>query len=370
MHNEKPHIQSVGKIHKVLFDYPVGTGVGTSAVAQDGNGPCIRVLFPKVIVPYPLDVVADKLGGVVAYSHCHIADISGNVIYAVRNKHSVTERTEVMVVRFQNSVRKSLAGSFEVPEQFLLLGIDADDRDTDLLQGLARGCNVLELFVPVLDLPHRYILAEGTLSKTETVKYLSDMISGDFISGLGKFVSDLGLVQGYPYHILILREAGHMGFDDTNYSLRPFRVLGQHCMTSASLPADAPFGESVTGMQFLQSILKSMSADSHIFAKFAVAESLRPETFCSCGKKQSSGSFIQPGHIRLFTWREYFWRSFRMHPYITWLFYKDTKFSPDLLYYAIDNQIIKQIFYAFSLNHNQATFDSDFRGQNCHLKAA
>lgn len=51
MHNEKPHIQSVGKIHEILFDYPVGTGVGTSSIAQDGNGPCTRVLFSKVSVP-------------------------------------------------------------------------------------------------------------------------------------------------------------------------------------------------------------------------------------------------------------------------------------------------------------------------------
>ena len=33
-----------------------------------------------------------------------------------------------------------------------------------------------------------------------------------------------------------------------------------------------------------------------------------------------------------------------MHPYNSWLFYKDTKFSPDLLYYIIDNQIINLIF--------------------------
>lgn len=46
MHNKKPHIQSVGKIHKVLFDYLVGT----SAITQDGNCPCIGILFPEVIV--------------------------------------------------------------------------------------------------------------------------------------------------------------------------------------------------------------------------------------------------------------------------------------------------------------------------------
>lgn len=83
MHNEKPHIQSVGKIHKVLFDYPVGTGVGTSAVAQDGNRTCIRILSLKVIVPDSFDVRADEFGGVVTGTHCHVADIPGDVIDTV-----------------------------------------------------------------------------------------------------------------------------------------------------------------------------------------------------------------------------------------------------------------------------------------------
>ena len=59
-----------------------------------------------------------------------------------------------------------------------------------------------------------------------------------------------------------------------------------------------------------------------------------------------------------------------MHPYNSWLFYKDTKFSPDLLYYIIDNQMIKLIFCAMSPKRNQASFDSDFRERNRHLMAA
>jgi len=59
-----------------------------------------------------------------------------------------------------------------------------------------------------------------------------------------------------------------------------------------------------------------------------------------------------------------------MHLYITWSFYKDTKFSPDLLFYIIDNQIIKQIFFTLSRELVQVPFELDFRGQNHHLMAA
>lgn len=59
-----------------------------------------------------------------------------------------------------------------------------------------------------------------------------------------------------------------------------------------------------------------------------------------------------------------------MHLYNSWLFYKDTKFSPDLLYYIIGNQIIKLAFYTMSLIRDRASFDSDSRGRNRLLMAA
>lgn len=370
MHNKKPHIQSVGKIHKVLFDYLVGTGVGTSAITQDGNRLCIRILFPEVIVPDPFDVLTYKLRCVVTDSHCHITDILCDIVYAVRNKHSVTERAEVVVVRPQASVRKCLAGPFEVAEQFLLLGVDADDRDAGLLQRLAYGRNVLELLVPVLDISHRNILAERTFTKTETIKYLSDMVPRDFMPGFGKLILDMGLGYGYPYHPIILGKTGSVGFYNLNDRLDPFRVLGQNGMTSATLSADTAFSERLPRLQFLQSNLKSMCADSHFCAKFAITEPLIFETFCLCRKEQSSASFVQAGHIRLFIWREYFWRSFRVHLYALSLLYKDTEFPPDLLYHIIDNQIIKLIFCTMLPRRGQASSGSGFKGRNYHSMAA
>ena len=370
MHDKKPHIQPVGKIHKVLFDYLVGTGIGTSAITQDGDCPCVRILFPEVIVPDPFDVLADKLGGVVAGSHCHITDILCDVVYAMRDKRSATERAEVMVVRLRTPVRKCPSGSSEVAGQILLLGVDADDGDAGLLQRLAYGCDVLELLVPVLYVSHGNILAEGALPKAKMVKYLSDMVPGDFMSGFGKLAPDLRPADGDPSHGLVLRKAGHVGLYDPDRSPHPFRMLWQRGVTASSGPADAPFRERVAGMQFLQPFLKSVRADSHIFAKFAVAESPGLEAFSPRGKKQSSVPFVQTRHISQLCWREYFWRRFRMHLYDLSLLYKDTNFSPDLLYYIIGNQIIKLIFLHVLLIRDRASFDSDSRGRNRLLMAA
>ena len=112
-----------------------------------------------------------------------------------------------------------------------------------------------ELLVPVLDVSHRDVLAERTLPKAKMIKYLSDMVPGDFISGLGKFAPDLCLADGDPSHGLILRKAGHVGLYDPDHRPQPFRMLGQRGVTASSVPADASFPERVAGMQFLQSFL-------------------------------------------------------------------------------------------------------------------
>lgn len=78
MNKKNPDTQFVGKIHKALLDDSVCAGVRTAAVAQDDESMGIRVLSPQVLPPYSCDVVADKPGGVMADSHCHIPHILGD----------------------------------------------------------------------------------------------------------------------------------------------------------------------------------------------------------------------------------------------------------------------------------------------------
>ena len=58
-----------------------------------------------------------------------------------------------------------------------------------------------------------------------------------------------------------------------------------------------------------------------------------------------------------------------MHLYAL-LLYKDTKFSPDLPYYIIDNQMIELIFYTSSRRHPLASFDSESGGRKLLLLSA
>lgn len=195
-----------------------------------------------VPVPDSLNVVADKLGGIVTDSHCHISDIFCNIVDTVRDYRAVSKCCKVVIEGFQSAVGESFTRPFEVASQFLFLGVNAEDRDADILQRLACSGDVLKLLVPVLYISHRDILAEGYFLKFKVIKYLSDMISGYLMSSLGKFILNLSLGQRDPDHILILRKTGSMRLYDLNCCLNPFRMLGQHSMTPATLSADAfPF---------------------------------------------------------------------------------------------------------------------------------
>lgn len=338
MNDKKPDTKFVGKVHKILCDDSVRTGIRSSAIAQDNKRMRIRVLPLQVLFPYPCDVVADKSGCVVTDSQCHIADIPCDIVDAVRDNLTIRERGEVVVKGLERSVGQCLSFTLEVPKHLLLLGINADDGKSYTRSLLANGGDLLELLVPVFHILHGEVLIEGAFPKTKRIKELSDKVAGDVISCCGKFIHNLRDAQGYPYHVLILRQASRMRFYDLHDSLRPLGMLGKCTLPSGTRPADTAVSRTFSGEEFLPSVLKSMCACSHNFTNFAVAEPLSLEVGGLCGQEPSSVSFVQRGHIRKIAWRKDFWRSFRYHFKSIAITLKFTKISPVFLYYTIDSQ--------------------------------
>ena len=358
MNNKKPDTQFIGKVHKILLDDSVRAGVRTSAIAQDNKGTGVRVLPLQMILPYSCDVVTDKLGSIMADSQRHVADIPGHVIDAVRNNLTVGEGGEVVVKGFEWTVGQSLSLPLEVPQHLFLLGVDADDGKSRRLRLFADGRDAQELIITVPDLLHGKVLIEGTLLKAKGVKDLSDKVARDVVSDCGKFTHDLCDTQGYPYHILILREASRMRFDYLYDSLRPLGMLGKHTLAPGSLFSNAAIAGTFSGEELPSSFLKSMCACSHNFTNFAVAEPLSLEV-CGLGCQETSFvSFVQRRDIRHIAWREDFWRSFRDHLQTLGLMFKVTKNLPDFLYYIIDNQQIKSNLCYFFQGSEQSGFSS------------
>lgn len=370
MNHKKPDTQFVGKVHKILLDDSVRGGVGPSAITQDNEGTSIGVLLLEMFSPYSRDVVTDELGRVMANAQRHVTLISSHIVDAVRNNLAVREGGEVMVKGLEWSVTQCLPVPFEVPNHLLFLGVDADNGKSNRLGFFADGRDTLELFISVLDLLHGKVLIEGTLSKAKGVKDLTDEVAGDVVSHREKFTHDLSDTQGDPHHILILRKACRMRFDNLHDGLRPLRMLWKHALPASTRSADAAFSRTISREKFLSSILKSMCACSHSFTNFAVAEPLSLEVGGLRGQEPSSVSFVQRGHIRQIFWREDFWRGFRYHFKRLGITLKFTKNPPDFLYYIIDNQQIKSSFYRFFGGPFQGGFSTALNGKSQSQMAA
>ena len=182
-----------------------------------------------------------------ADSQRHVTDVFGHIVDAVRNNLPVGEGGEVMVIGHGLAIGKSLPLPLEVPQHLFLLGVDADDGKSRRLRLFADGRDAQELFVTVPDLLHGKVLIEGTLLKAKGVKDLSDKVARDVVSDCGKFTHDLCDTQGYPYHILILREASRMRFDYLYDSLRPLGMLGKHTLAPGSLFSNAAIAGTFSG---------------------------------------------------------------------------------------------------------------------------
>jgi len=92
-----------------------------------------------VAVPNKFDVVADKLGGVVAGSYIEIADVVVDVVDAVQNNHAAGEGLEAMVVDLVRRCAVNSSVAFEVSGHLLLFGAHADDRYFGVDAGFFRG---------------------------------------------------------------------------------------------------------------------------------------------------------------------------------------------------------------------------------------
>ena len=250
MNNKKSDTQFVGKVHKILLDDSVRAGVRTSTIAQDNEGARAGILLLQMLFPDSGNVVTDKLGCVMTDSQRHIAYIFGHIIDAVWDNLTVGEGGEVVIKGLKRSVGQSLSLPLEVPEHLLLPGVNADNGQSHARRLLTNGSDLLELFVPVLDILHGKVLVERAFPKAKGIKDLMNKVARDNVSDRGELTHDLCDTQGYPYHILILRETRCVRFDDLHDSLCPFRMLGKHTLASSSRSADAAITRTFSRKKF------------------------------------------------------------------------------------------------------------------------
>lgn len=367
MHHEDIHTQIVGKIHKVLLDNPVSAGIGATSVAKHDHCMGVWVLLHKMFVPYSCDVVTDKLGCVVVGTECQIARILRDIVDTVWNYLSISERLKVVVKRLGLPDAKRTSFSLEVADEFLLLCVDAQDGEPQLCAPLPDVSNVQKLSISLLGIPHRKALEELPVAEPEGLKYLTDMVFGYITPRVNHSISYLWDGQRYPEYILVLRESGKVRFDDQAEYIHPFWMKGKLGLPTTAGTSDAPLFRSIPGAEFFDALTDGIFAASHFFANFADAMSAKCErTFREVVPHLA---FIEFRHKHPAFGRKAFWRSFLNHFKGLAIFFKVKKFSPDFLYYIIDNQQIKSKFSYFfkrfikvcSRRFRDIVFGPDFR---------
>ena len=80
------------------------------------------------------------------------------VVDAVRNQLALSRAGEVVVECFDGLRGEGLAGAVKVPQQFLLLRVDVEDRLVCVLELAPQPGNVLELSVAIRMVSHRFLL--------------------------------------------------------------------------------------------------------------------------------------------------------------------------------------------------------------------
>ena len=277
MHNENVHIKSGCKVHEILLDYAVGAGVGR----------------------------------VVARAYGHISGVCRDVVDAVRNNLTVRERPEVVIERTRLTRAEHFPVTLEVADEFFLLGVDADNGDAYCRSLLSDVSDIPELDVPALNIPHRDVLAEGTVAVAERFKYLPDNVLGDIAVPANHLPCNLWNGQGHPDDVLILRKTRSMRSDNHLEGVNPFRMLREQGLAAASATADPSIVRSVVGFDFLDAVIQSVFAGSNKLTNFVHATSAKGKSL-GC-EKAPSLVFAERRHKRQFFCCKHFWRRLRNH---------------------------------------------------------
>ncbi len=96
------------------------------------------------------------------------------VVDAVRNQFALSRAGEVVVECFDGLRGEGLAGAVKVPQQFLLLRVDVEDRLVCVLELAPQPGNVLELSVAIRMVSHRFLLPCRAASDLELSQQTTD----------------------------------------------------------------------------------------------------------------------------------------------------------------------------------------------------
>ena len=108
---------------------PVG-GVAAPAIAEQQQAAGVRKVLAAMLVRPVGDTIAAKFTGVVTGVEVEIPFVPRDVINPMGNQFAFARAGKIMVQHLHRHLRMGMPLSGKIPDQFLFLGVDADDRIT------------------------------------------------------------------------------------------------------------------------------------------------------------------------------------------------------------------------------------------------
>src|SRR2546426_3709120 len=113
---------------QVFLEQMLMTTVAATAIAQEQDRGGLWVQPLAIAVPKQPQAITGELGRVTALAHMHPALIAGEIVDTMRNDDASSEAGEIMIKGLERLLTVHLAITVERSQEFLLLGIDAQDR--------------------------------------------------------------------------------------------------------------------------------------------------------------------------------------------------------------------------------------------------
>ena len=310
MHHYYLETNSFRKSHEVLFYDVVGTGVGAAAVTEYHQHPGIRVDCAQMLSPAGFNVVAHVLGCVMAGAYGEVSGVVRDVVYAVRDNGTVGENREVVVERLGRSRAEDGSLPLEVADEFLLLRVDADNRDAGVDTYLPDMADFLKLRVPAFNLSHRDVLSERPRFETALNDKLSDEVVGDVNAPFFEFASYFRSFDVEPHDAFVLRISGHVFGCHLKKCFLPFRVGVGFLLCTASRLADSAALKARFVTKFMNSFDNRSCGNSQKRAQRPYRTTIVPDRF-ACNKKPSV-AFVKSHKERFLFFCNVYWR-FLLH---------------------------------------------------------
>ena len=123
--------------------------VTSTAVGQDQQPARARVSPPSLGAPPSADAFDRELRRIVRGPNENRSAVRCRIVYPIRNRHSHSRGAEVVVVHQERAFAPGNAAVVELPNEFLLLRIDADDWIPCSGESLSSSGDVEHLFIPI-----------------------------------------------------------------------------------------------------------------------------------------------------------------------------------------------------------------------------